>query len=246
MNPLDKPGEVFDLALMNPIPTKKGEVCRVSFELEPAAFKMFTSRKTKGSLILAAKACVADDGQSESLDKPVVIKGPHGKASQLLIRSGFFGIKQVWDVLGGDKAYQEWCRTQPCVVSGDMDYSDKYPEGRCVYAHVRRADNSGTGMKPEYSGVPMKNEYHVAYQHQHGEQAAFEEHLLLNNKKQGERNGKQWFNWLATKHLTEWAMGAVKDQLKIDSMTNLDPSLMRQFCFDRKIKQYLPRGYFLE
>ena len=256
LNPLDKPGEVFDLSLMNPNPTssktKDGPVYRVSFELEKDDWQLFMDANTKGMLI-AAKACVAADGQSEILEKKTVRvfrdnkenKGNFGKNSQYLIQSGFFNIKQVMDAFGGDEAYQAWCRTQPCVISGDKDYSEKYPEGRCVYAHVRRADNSGTGIKPLYSGVPMKDLYHSAYQHQHGEIAAYEEYLVLNRRNDVVTldTAKEWFNKQVQKHLQEWALSVLKHRLSIESMTFASPIAVRQWCQELGIEQYLPKGY---
>lgn len=63
--------------------------------------------------------------------------------------------------LGTDKEFQEFVRSRASCLSG-------VGRGKCVYAHVRRAAFSGTGMKPEFSGVAMTDDEHKL-QHQKGE-----------------------------------------------------------------------------
>ena len=71
------------------------------------------------------------------------------------------------DGLYSDKNYREWIQRQPSCISGEYsEYVDG--EGRCIAAHVRRAKNSGIGMKPEFSCVPLTDAEH-RLQHQHGE-----------------------------------------------------------------------------
>jgi len=66
-----------------------------------------------------------------------------------------------------DKAFQAWVRRQPSCISGR--YSEWVNgEGRCEFAHVRRAATSGIGYKPQYSGVPLTREEH-RLQHEKGE-----------------------------------------------------------------------------
>src|ERR1700722_7008044 len=70
---------------------------------------------------------------------------------------------------GSDKQFREWIQRQPSCVSGRFnEYVNG--EGRCVAAHVRRAGESGTGYKGEYSCVPMTQAEHLQ-QHQKGESA---------------------------------------------------------------------------
>ena len=64
--------------------------------------------------------------------------------------------------VGTDDDFQAWCRKQPCAFTG-ATYG-------VVYAHYRTAANSGIGMKPKYSGLPMTQSLH-ALQHQHGHDA---------------------------------------------------------------------------
>lgn len=65
-----------------------------------------------------------------------------------------------WYQYGSDKEYQAWCRKQPSAYSGRKT--------DIVYAHYRTSDNSGTGIKPPFSGIPLTWEEHTI-QHQVGQ-----------------------------------------------------------------------------
>lgn len=65
-----------------------------------------------------------------------------------------------WFEYGTDADYQAWCRKQPSARSGETK--------NVIYAHYRLASNSGTGIKPPYSGIPLTVEEHLI-QHQIGQ-----------------------------------------------------------------------------
>ena len=71
---------------------------------------------------------------------------------------------------GSDKEYQAWCRNQPSAYSGGWSVYTADGKGRNIYAHHRTAANSGTGYKPEYSGIPLTWREHTS-QHQYGQTA---------------------------------------------------------------------------
>jgi hypothetical protein len=50
-----------------------------------------------------------------------------------------------------DKNYLAWLRTQPSALSGGFP---------CVVAHYRTAKNSGTGIKPLFSAIPLLQSEH--------------------------------------------------------------------------------------
>jgi hypothetical protein len=89
---------------------------------------------------------------------------------------------------GPDKKFLDFIRRQPSAYSGR--FSEYLPDGtgRCVAAHVRRASNSGTGMKPAYSAIPLTREEHDLT-HQKGEQALMP---------------KEWFDKQALRYLRMW------------------------------------------
>lgn len=71
--------------------------------------------------------------------------------------------KQIKD----DKAFLEFIRRLPCAVCGAWaDYVNGH--GISQAAHVRRANNSGIGIKPLFSAIPLCQECHHK-QHQYGE-----------------------------------------------------------------------------
>jgi len=71
---------------------------------------------------------------------------------------------------GSDKEFLDFIRRQPSAYSGRFSEYLEDGTGRCVAAHVRRASNSGTGMKPKYSAIPLCDDEH-RLTHQRGEQA---------------------------------------------------------------------------
>lgn len=90
-----------------------------------------------------------------------------------LVGSGFFTKPQVVRAVGSDEKFLEWVRRQNCVVTGkknDPDWVSRDTDP-VVAAHVRRvAAGAGTGIKPEYSAVPLVNSLH-RLQHNKGESA---------------------------------------------------------------------------
>ena len=66
-----------------------------------------------------------------------------------------------------DQEYRAWIQKHPSCISGRFsEYVNG--EGRNPACHVRRAKNSGTGYKAEFSCVPLTQAEHNL-QHQHGE-----------------------------------------------------------------------------
>jgi len=65
-----------------------------------------------------------------------------------------------WFKYGTDADYQKFCRTLPSAYSNSRD--------NIVYAHYRTAQNSGIGIKPPYSGIPLTWAEHTL-QHQIGQ-----------------------------------------------------------------------------
>lgn len=59
-----------------------------------------------------------------------------------------------------DNAYQEWCRSKPCVVCGGGDWDMERGEYRNEYSHIRLGGVGGIGQKPKFSGVPCCHSCH--------------------------------------------------------------------------------------
>jgi len=89
---------------------------------------------------------------------------------------------------GTDKEFLDFIRRQPSAYSGRFSEYLEDGTGRCVAAHVRRASNSGTACKPEYSAIPL----------------TFAEHFLTHQKGETVLMRKEWFETQALKYLQRW------------------------------------------
>lgn len=101
-NPLDIPGRLFYLELLNPnaraASTKNGPVYRISFEIDQPTFQMFMD--AAGNIRLIGKMAVVGDDETgvSAVESPTTApkpkkegrpKGPHGLFWEALYHSGF-------------------------------------------------------------------------------------------------------------------------------------------------------------
>lgn len=94
--------------------------------------------------------------------------------------SGKSERESPWFKYGSDKSYQQFCRKLTSALSG---------EEPCIYAHYRTAANSGIGIKPVYSGIPL----------------TYREHLLQHQIGQFNFMNRVWWEYQVQKHLKMWA-----------------------------------------
>ena len=247
INPLDHPGKGFTMDLANPNPTssktKDGPRYRVSFEVQRDLWQLFMDAETSGMLIAAKATVYTDEEPEEPASEPPVSSKDSGDYSWVaseLHRCGFFINPRIVAALGTDDEYQDWVRQKPCVVCGDYDWVDGV--GRCEYAHVRRADNAGTGIKPAYSGVPMCHQDH-ALQHQHGESAAHNRYMEIMGKvgPRSPADGKFWFSRMANKYLSEWAHTKFVSALGHKSLTECSPMEIVSWALQKDLTHMVPK-----
>lgn len=86
-----------------------------------------------------------------------------------------------WFQFGTDEQYKAWCRKRPSAYSGKNE--------NVVYAHYRTAANSGVGMKPPFSGIPL----------------TFTEHNLQHRVGQYSFMERERWEYLVNQHLRLWA-----------------------------------------
>lgn len=187
------------------VKTMADDTLRLTVDIEPRhaqeAFAMFGSRGTPLALARltqsAAGEAMAKDTESEAR--------PGGQMMRDIIAYGVFNNPKVLAALGTDKQFQDYVRGLPSCLNGD-DYG-------IVYAHVRRANNSGTSIKPNYSGVPLTDPQHSQFQHQSGERAALE---AWKPKAEGwtVQDAKDWFDKQAAKCRIDWGKARILDWLK--------------------------------
>lgn len=99
-----------------------------------------------------------------------------------------------WSKYGTDAQFLEWLRRRPSAVSGRYDYNDGV--GRCEACHYRHAGNSGWGMKPPYSAIPLTHK----------------EHILQTKITQYKFMPKERWEYLVGFYLQEWAKSVIKER----------------------------------
>lgn len=228
VNPLQHPGEVFDLELVNPNPTssktKDGPIYRLSFEVPRETWDLFMEADTKG-LLIAAKATVVDLGGEAQAVQEEPKGGLYRMEAQALYLSSFLRTPKVWRAMGTDAEFRAWVEQQGCAAAGNHPVPCN---GDIVAAHVRRiALGAGAGIKPEYACIPLCDRHH-GLQHQHGE-------AVLGTP--------GWWDGLRIRNIHEWGWSVLKAQLRVDSMADAPPAAVRAWAESREIGQFLPRAY---
>lgn len=169
------------------------------------------------------------------LPEPKPEKGPYGEHAKDVILSGFFNSGKLRELLGGDEGYQEWCRNQPCAVTGEINLVDQSTGlMRNEYAHVRRAGEAGTAYKPKYSGIPLAHRVHQD-QHHLGESAC------LHNYGIDVEDAQAWFDKQVQKHLKVWIVDNLKQIFETDTLTKIKPSRFYTWAVNTNLVHELPK-----
>lgn len=212
------------LASTGKVTTMADGTLRITLDIEPGdAATAFTLFGQPGTSVAIARINNAAAAAHTASAIKAQTYGPH---YQSLHKAGWFYSREVAAAFGTDEQYQEWCRHQPSAYSGRSDWYEELGEPRCVYAHVRRADISGTGYKPHFSGVPLTNAEHQR-QHQHGESALDGFDM---QKSAGE-------------HLRQWLRKTIRAHFGVESMAEVDPHEFRSECERLGIGHTLPSGW---
>lgn len=202
---------------------------RVQIDVEPndrrAFLDMFPDNGDPIAVAALSREAIIAHQQGVEFAKPPAkkSKGDHGDFAQYLVQSGFFRDPKVWKLAGTDKEFLDWLKRQPCCIAISVC------EGDVVPAHVRRiADGAGTGIKPEYSAIPLCNGHHQL-QHSQGESAI---------------GGKEFCDRKRITFVQAWAKERVKAALDIDSLAQLSPHHLELFLRDSDINVNIPTEYF--
>lgn len=161
------------------------------------------------------------------VDREVQLKknaSTYGQAAQELKQSGFFRSPNVWKAISSDAEFLAWIRLQECVAKHLGNCG-----GDVVAAHVRRiANGAGTGIKPEFSAIPLCDSHHK-FQHNKGEPAF--------------PGGKEWFDQQRIKYVEHWAWITLKKTLGYDSWANVPCEILFQWALKHDLVDSLPNSY---
>lgn len=174
----------------------------------------------------AAGAAMAETVTSEAR--------PGGQMMKDIIAHGVFNNPKVLAALGTDKQFQAYVRKLPSCLDGNTH--------GIVYAHVRRANNSGTSIKPDYSGIPLTDPQHSQSQHQSGERAALD---AWKPKAGGwtVQDAKDWFDKQAAKCRIDWGKARMLDEWMDDerqSLAECEPAEIRSWFWHKDLTNALP------
>lgn len=163
----------------------------------------------------------------QGTDIPIVaakLEHPYGKQAAELYRNGFFLVPVVLRAIGTDEEFLEWVKQHPCCAASAISQC----EGDVVAAHVRRvANGAGTGIKPEYSAVPLCNLHH-SLQHQKGESAL---------------GGKDWFDAQRVRFVQKWAAHKLAGHFAEGSIGDVEPCMVRAWAEATVVTAWLPTVY---
>lgn len=207
------------------IKTMADGTMRITIEVEPkaaaAAFALFGLPGVPVALARIEPQAALKQAQNDTIAEA---EPSHGHYYALLYKSGWFHNPQVAPRFGTDEEFQSWVRRQPSAVSGQFsEYVNG--DGRCEFAHVRRASDSGTGYKPKYRGIPLTHAEHTL-QHQKGESA-----LMPYDK----------WDQLAAKYRTDWIKSRLYDLLGVTSLAECAPADFVALCCELGLENTLPK-----
>jgi len=152
--------------------------------------------------------------------------GEHAKA--LMLHSDWMGNPKVWEQIGTDEEYLEWCRHQKCAHCGKAPHWEMETLVLNEAAHVRRvANGAGTAIKPPYSAIPLCHEDH-GKQHQHGEDTI---------------GGKDKVDKMRLEHVKRWAWERMREIFGVESMREVAPAILYSWASERGIERHLPLCY---
>lgn len=207
-------GEVADIKAV-----KSLGVCRIVVEVPIEQHKAVTNAFWGRDVLITPSDAKHGYGIATTdrlPETPKTTSNDNGAHYQALYQSGFFNNPALWRWAGTDGDYQEWVRNQSSCVSGKQDWNNGV--GKCEYAHVRRvANGAGTGIKPEYCGVPLTHEEH-ALQHAQGETA------LLRAFNINFETAPEWFEKQAVKYRTDWIKSEIYAYFDVGSLKEIEPA----------------------
>lgn len=226
-------GEVADIKAV-----KSLGVCRIVVEVPIEQHKAVTNAFWGRDVLITPSDAKHGYGIATTdrlPETPAHSHNDYGAYYQELYKSGFFNNPALWHWAGTDGNYQNWVRNQPSCVSRKFSaYAEDGSGGLCEYAHVRRvANGAGTGIKPEYSGVPLTHEEH-ALQHAQGETALLQAYGIHFD------DSAAWFERQAVQHRTAWVKSQIYAHFGVGSLKEIEPAEFAAWAKNISVFNALP------
>lgn len=140
----------------------------------------------------------------------------------------FMLARKVWEAVGSDEDYLDWCRHQRCAKCKWTPHWEMSEFIGCEAAHVRRvADGAGTAIKPLYSAIPLCHKHH-AEQHHVGE-------AIL--------GGKEAVDKARITHVQEWVWETLKRTFGFEHWSEVPPGTLVEWAREHDLLDTLPDVY---
>jgi len=170
---------------------------------------------------------------------------PYGKFWREAIINGTFKSKRLAATIGSQAEYEAWTQMQPSCISGRGDYVWGDSEPKCEFAHVRRAGDSGTAFKGDYSGVPLTHDEHQA-QHKNGERQCLIAYHKNGDLSTSTEAAKQWFDEQAARNLEAWASITFAKKFGAEkSRAESDPYLLISWLAEHDLTELISSKMYL-
>lgn len=149
-------------------------------------------------------------------------KGPYGKPASYLFVNGFFLAPAVCKALGKDREYLDSLRKHNCAHCNLDEPSEP--------AHVRTVGKgAGASIKPPYSAIPLCHECHTK-QHASGYNGGLGRDMA-------------WAVAKSARYLQDWGHERLKRALNADSLSDVNPAVLRVWAVENELNAYLPDAY---
>lgn len=193
------------------------------------AFRGLDTKELKRSGHILHVTIAQGDIAALAVDASQPAEAQYGDHAKALFTSKILATDAFMQVIGTEKQYDAWVRNQPSCASGKFSmYVDGV--GRCVAHHVRRASNSGTGIKGAYITIPLTDAEHSEL-HDRGEKTFVKEH------------GIHELDEVLWRHRHKWAWESLKSELGYSHWNEIPPETLRAWADIFSLTHLLPAIY---
>jgi len=186
-------------------------------------------RDASGNVVSPYSDAIVEQAKPKA---PAKAKGEHGNFWRNCIKDGLFYNTELLQKISGtqhDDEWQEWCRHQPCIVTGGFDDTTN---DKNVYAHILTAEaktSGGTGAgsnKPIFQGVGMQQDWH-SKQHSDGWLAIYKASRSSRGNPieiDNEKDAIRWAMGIRSRNLVAWTGEKLSQIFEVESRSFISPT----------------------